>query len=185
MSQTRNSVEPVHEIPIHGLIIQCLHEDNAEGLASLLDPLSFSDALREVLLFSSQERGQILSQLPPGLAAQLIEEAPNELAAELMEGLQSNTAADIIDVLDSDIRADVIGEMDEEDAEAILGEMNPQDAADVRRLASYDEDTAGGLMAAELFVLTRKTPFRMSLDAWQATRRILSAIKAAPLRPGC
>lgn len=58
--------------------------------------------------------------------------------------------------LDSDVQADVIGEMDAEDAEAVLSAMDAEDAADVRRLAAYEDDTAGGLMMAEVFQFSDK-----------------------------
>jgi magnesium transporter len=149
-------VTDTEKISINMQIRQFLEDENAEGMVELLDPLPVNDALREILQFSADERDQIFSILPPELAAELIDEAPHELAADLIERLSSNTAADIIEELDSDAKADVISEMDDVDAEAILAEMDVQEAADVRRLASYDDDTAGGLMVAELFTFNEK-----------------------------
>ena len=123
----------------------------AEDLVALLDPLTSSEALRELLQLTPAERDTVLQILPVELAADLIEEAPNEMAVELVERLEPNRAAEIIEQLDSDIQADVIGELEEEDAEAILSEMDEEEAADVRRLSAYDDDTAGGLMMSEVF----------------------------------
>ena len=144
---------PAEEIETSGFerIRKLLEEDNAEGLVEVLKPLSLSDALRELLHLTREERDLVLSTIPAEMAAELIEEAPHEMAAELVERLQVNTAAEIIDELDSDVQADVIGELDDEDAEAILAEMDHEDAADVRRLVAYDKDEAGGLMIAEAF----------------------------------
>ncbi len=137
--------------PVIEQIRRFLAQGDADGMAAILDPMSLSDALRELLLLSPEERDRVLSMIPVKLAAELIDEAPNELAVGLVERLQAETAADIIDELDSDIQADVIGELDADDAEAILAEMDAEDAADVRRLASYDDGEAGGLMIAEAF----------------------------------
>jgi len=123
----------------------------AEDLVALLDPLTSSEALRELLQLTPVERDTVLQILPVELAADLIEEAPNEMAVELVERLEPDRAAEIIEQLDSDIQADVIGELEEEDAEAILSEMDEEEAADVRRLSAYDDDTAGGLMMSEVF----------------------------------
>ena len=123
----------------------------AEDLVALLDPLTSSEALRELLQLTPAERDTVLQILPVELAADLIEEAPNEMAVELVERLEPDRAAEIIEQLDSDIQADVIGELEEEDAEAILSEMDEEEAADVRRLSAYDDDTAGGLMMSEVF----------------------------------
>ncbi len=144
------TIEPVEE-DISALIRAAVAESDAERLAELLDPLPYSDALREVLALSPDDRNKVLELVPAELAAELIEEAPNEVAVDLVERLDPDRAAEILEELDSDIQADVIGEMDEEDAEAILSEMDEEDAADVRRLATYEDDTAGGLMMSEVF----------------------------------
>ena len=124
---------------------------DAARISALLDPLPYSEALRELLTLSPDERDNVLALVPAELAAELIEEAPGEMAAELVERLEPERAAEILEELDSDVQADVIGEMDAEDAEAVLSEMDAEEAADVRRLAAYEDDTAGGLMMAEVF----------------------------------
>ena len=58
---------------------------DGEGLAELLDPMPHSAALRELLALSPDERSDVLTAIPPVLAAELIEEAPNEIAVELVE----------------------------------------------------------------------------------------------------
>ncbi|MDO6591750.1 magnesium transporter [Loktanella sp. D2R18] len=124
---------------------------DASALVEMLDPLALSEALRELLYLSVDDRILVLSLVPAELAAELIEEAPGEAAADLVEGLTAIRAAEIMDELDSDVQADLIGDLDDADAEAILSEMDVEDAADVRRLVTYDDDTAGGLMVAEAF----------------------------------
>jgi magnesium transporter len=151
MSQPDPSAPEVSELDLSERARACLEANRPEELAALFEPLSLSEALRELLELEPEERDRVLSMLPSDRAAELIEEAPNELAVDLLERLEAETAADIIDELDSDVQADVIGELDDEDAEAILAEMEPEDAADVRRLAAYEDDTAGGLMLAEAF----------------------------------
>ncbi|MBV2358644.1 magnesium transporter [Thalassococcus sp. CAU 1522] len=132
-------------------IRNALEAEDAERLNALLDPLPYSEALREVLTLSADERDRLLNLVPTELAAELIEEAPNEMAVDLVERMEPERAADVLEELDSDVQADVIGEMDEEDAEAILSEMDEDEAADVRRLAAYEDGTAGGLMMSEVF----------------------------------
>ncbi|WP_372884924.1 magnesium transporter [Shimia sp.] len=129
---------------------------DAERISALLEPLPYSEALRELLALSPEERDDVLKLVPAELAADLIEEAPDEMAAELVERLEPERAAEILEELDSDVQADVIGEMDAADAEAVLCEMDAEDAADVRRLAAYEYDTAGGLMMAEVFQFADK-----------------------------
>lgn len=129
---------------------------DAQCIVAILAPLAYSDALRELLALQPVERDKVLQMVPAELAAELVGEAPDEMAAELVERLEPDRAAEILDELDSDVQADVIGEMDAEDAEAVLSKMDEEDAAHVRRLAAYDDDTAGGLMMAEAFQFSHK-----------------------------
>ncbi len=156
MSETEAPPEPPKTADMTAEIRHLLEADDGPGLFALLDPLHYSEALREVLRLTPTERDRVLTLVPAELAAELIEEAPNELAVELVERLEAIRAAEIIDELDSDIQADVIGELDDEDAEAILAEMDVEDAADVRRLVEYEDETAGGLMVAEAFTFHEK-----------------------------
>jgi len=132
-----------------------LESGDAEGLERLLEPLSLSDTLREVLELGIEERSELLSLLPPEVAAEIVEEAPSETAVSLVGDLDSLKAVQIIEELTSDIQADLIGEMNEEDAEAILSEMDRKDARELRKLAAYDDDTAGGIMQAEAFTFSK------------------------------
>ena len=182
MSQMDISPAEVIEPTVLERIRLLLESDNAEGLAELLEPLSLSDALREILHLTPEQRDRVLSMVPAELAAELIDEAPNELAAELVERLQAETAAEIIDELDSDVQADVIGDLDEEDAEAILAEMDAEDAADVRRLAAYDDDKAGGLMIAEAFTFRESDTVSVR---WPLEWRSQSVGAARTPLPGC
>lgn len=151
MTNTKDEPKEIDEPDVFERLRQALESEKATDLAPLLEPLSLSGALRELLQLTPEERGRVLSMIPADMAAEFIEEAPNELAVDLVERLPAETAAEIITELDSDVQADVIGELDDEDAEAILAEMDAEDAADVRRLVTYEDETAGGLMVAEAF----------------------------------
>ena len=155
MSQTELNPE-ADEADISAELRGHIATGDAQSITDLLGPLPFSEALREILSLSAEERDTVLNLVPAELAAELIEEAPNEVAVEMVERLQAAKAAEIIDELDSNIQADVIGEMDQPGADAILAEMNAEDADDVRRLVEYDDDTAGGLMVAETFAFEEK-----------------------------
>ena len=139
------------EIDLTAQLRDAAESGDAELLNALLDPLPYSEALRELLTLSPEQRDVVLSLVSPELAAELVEEAPHELGADLIERLEATRAVEIFDELDSDVQADLLGDMSDADAEAILSEMDAQDAEDVRRLVEYDDDTAGGLMMSEVF----------------------------------
>ncbi|MEQ8778355.1 MAG: magnesium transporter [Roseibium album] len=137
-------------------LLSATEASDAKQVSEILDPLPFSEALREVLLLPQDERDTVFQIVPVQLAAELIGEAPNDLAVELVERLDPDRAAIILEKLGSDVQADVISELGEADAEAILSEMDEDDAADVRRLSAYEDGTAGGLMMSEVFKFSVK-----------------------------
>ncbi len=152
LSTSPENPEPEHEPkPLREQVKDAVDARDAETLVSLLDPLAPSAALRQLLLLDAEDRDILLALIPAELAANLIEEAPVQAATDLVERMDTDRAAEVLDELNSDLQADIIGDLESEDADAILARLHPDDAADVRRLAEYEDGTAGGLMVAEAF----------------------------------
>lgn len=84
-------------------------------------------------------------------AADVLVELDEEVREKLLGRLSTDQIADEIDNLDSDDAADVIAELPEAIQEEVLSKMEDTEAADdIKQLLTYNEDTAGGLMATEL-----------------------------------
>jgi magnesium transporter len=113
-----------------------------------LESLNASDTARMLLLLDNDQQKRLLELLRPEQAASIVEELPDEQAAEVVERLEVGAAAQILEELGLDQSADIINALGEDDAKDILEQMDPADAAEVRDLASYESDTAGGLMSA-------------------------------------
>ena len=114
-----------------------------------LNKLESDETLRVFSRLDSEDQQQLLSSLSPIEAAEIILDVPDEQAADLVEQLPTKDAASILEEMESNEQADIVGDLDEEDAEAILAEMDPAEAAEVRTLATYPDDEAGGLMVTE------------------------------------
>jgi Mg/Co/Ni transporter MgtE len=71
----------------------------------------------------------------------------------LLRSLADERAADVLEAMDDDDAADLLGEMSAADQERLLELMEPDEAAPVRRLMTYAEYTAGGLMTSEPVVM--------------------------------
>jgi magnesium transporter len=83
-------------------------------------------------------------------AADFLHLLPEVQAVDLLEGIQPEAAADILEELPKDEQADLVGELDDQIAQSILSEMDDAVAAEiVRKLSSYEDDEAGGIMIAE------------------------------------
>jgi magnesium transporter len=77
---------------------------------------------------------------------------PSELARALAH-LSVDRAAAIVHELPSDHQADLLVEMAGPGAQAVLDALDPAEAGEIRELARYPEDVAGGLMVTELIAV--------------------------------
>jgi magnesium transporter len=89
----------------------------------------------------------IFHWLPVEKAGDVLAELGDEYRAKLVEQTSETRLAAILDELDTDDAADVIADLPTEVAEKVLPAL--EDSADVQELLSYDEESAGGIMAAE------------------------------------
>ncbi len=119
------------------------------ALEGFVDTIGPSEAFRALSRLEPQQREQVLTTLSPAEAADLIEEIPDEHAADLLEQIPAADAVSILSEMESSERADVVADLEEANAEAIFAEMAPEQAEEVRRLAAYPSESAGGLMRTE------------------------------------
>ena len=99
------------------------------------------------------QRRQLAAAMDDERLADLLEELPEPEQIRLIEGLDFDRLVDVLDEMEYDDLADLLGEMSGEQRGRILAAMDADDADVVRRLLSYEEATAGGMMTPELIVL--------------------------------
>jgi Mg/Co/Ni transporter MgtE len=101
-----------------------------------------------------KRRGEIAAALDDERLADVLEELPEEDQVEILGNLGNERAADILEEMSPDDAADLMAELPPDTAERLLQLMDPEEADDVRRLMSYEERTAGGMMTTEPVILS-------------------------------
>ncbi len=136
-------------------VVKRVTQAHLDGSLGELDDL-FSEDL------SPADIAHLFDSLPDKLRKDLWNHLPDELKkdvlAYLSDDLQNDFLAEmstqeIIETtqdLDSDDVADLLQQLPESDREEVLVGMEPEERAEVEELLAYPEDTAGGLMGAEL-----------------------------------
>jgi magnesium transporter len=122
---------------------------NRDGLARLLEeihPADIADLLREM----EDQRVFVLGLLDPEKASGVLSETGDDFRAELLEGLEERQIRKIFHEMADDDAADILGDLPAEETERILGIMKREDQEEIKVLLEYDEETAGGIMTAEL-----------------------------------
>ena len=117
-------------------IVKTLHYAD---LAELINELKFDESLYLLKLIDSDKTSDVLTELDDDLRERVLKEfSEKEIAGEIKE-------------LDSDDAVDILSELSEEKKEKVISLIKDENITEnIRELLSYDEDTAGGLMAKEL-----------------------------------
>jgi len=116
-----------------------LSEVHYADIAEILDDFSIEQAIYVIKLLDSEKTSDILTEL---------DEDDRE---KILAALSAKEIAEEIEELDTDDAADIISELPEERQERVMAQIEDDElAAHLQELMTYDEDSAGGLMAKEL-----------------------------------
>ncbi|MGI5868938.1 MAG: magnesium transporter [Kiritimatiellia bacterium] len=107
----------------------------------------------------------LFNVLPESVKPDVLAELDPELAAEITASLSSDEISDLFEEMDPDDAADVLGELDEEISSQVIEKMDEEDAAEVRKLMTYPEDSAGGIMTTDLIHMRPDQTVLEALDA--------------------
>jgi magnesium transporter len=138
--ETRELLEEVQAL------IRQREEEGVRGLAERIGASEWADLVPQL---ESREVAVLLQWLPDEEIPMLLEELSPFEAARILRTLAGPEAAALLEEMDPDDAADVIEELPDSTADEILIRMSPEDAEEIRQLAAYDPETAGGLMTPD------------------------------------
>jgi len=111
-------------------------------IAEILEELNTNEATYLIKLLESDITSEVLTEVDDDVREKILNRlSPKEIAEELQE-MDTDDAADVVAELDDTIQQEVIDKIEDEEL-----------VADIVELISYDEKSAGGLMAKELVQL--------------------------------
>ena len=99
------------------------------------------------------ESGKLLESLDVKTVADTLEEVEPDFQASLVETMPDEKVADVLEEMAPDEAADLLAELPQERSQELLKLMEREEAEDVRRLLTYPEDTAGGIMNTEFIAI--------------------------------
>ena len=118
---------------------EMLSEIHFADIAEIIGALHLSEATYLIKLLDSEKTSEALMELE------------EDFRVRILENLSAKEIAEELEEMDSDDAADVVAELPDERVEQVIAEIEDEKRAeDIKELLTYDEDTAGGLMAIEL-----------------------------------
>ena len=124
-------------------LIREREEEGVRGLAERIGPPEWADLVPQL---EAGEVAVLLQWLPDEEIPALLEELPPAEAARILRTLAEPEAAALLEEMDPDDAADVLENLPSPEMDQILVRMRAEDAAEIRGLAAYPPDSAGGIM---------------------------------------
>ncbi|MFI6736838.1 magnesium transporter MgtE N-terminal domain-containing protein [Nonomuraea sp. NPDC050451] len=128
-------------------------DQGAAGLISAFESLRAADMASALHDLPSKRRIEIARALNDVRLADVLEELPPDDQISILGTLEPERAADVLEEMGPDDAADLLHDLPEEQATKLLALMEPGEAAPVRRLLTYPETSAGGVMTNEPVIL--------------------------------
>ncbi|QJQ97472.1 magnesium transporter [Halomonas sp. PGE1] len=129
-------------------------EEDRERLDEMLSELRSAD-IAEILEEVLEEDDDLsvamglLEALPLERRANVLGYLPGEEQVEITSTMSDETLLSVLEEMGSDERADLFNLLDEDRREGLLRRMARQEREDLKRLASYEEGTAGAIMTSD------------------------------------
>jgi len=118
---------------------QLLNDFHYADIAEILDELNLDDAIYVIKLLDSETTSDVLTELD------------EDNREKILKNLSAKEIAEEVEELDTDDAADIIAELPEARQEAVISQIEDEEhKAEIKELLTYDDNSAGGLMAKEL-----------------------------------
>lgn len=125
----------------------------AEQLLARLDTMRPADVANVLHDLTSKRRLEVARALDDERLADVIEELNDDERVEILQALEAERAADVLEEMDPADAADLLSDLPPQQAQDLLELIEPDEAEDLRRLLSYDDFSAGGMMTTEPIVM--------------------------------
>jgi len=145
-----------------------LEAQDTIALGQLLNEQRSSDIAEVVELLDNEQRRTILDVLDKSISAEVLEKVDEATRSELFELLKGNELTGLVSHLDPDDAADLLAELSDEKRQQLLESITPVESARIKKLMSYSEDSAGGIMDPVLISVREDATVAEAIDEIRA-----------------
>ena len=150
-------------------IKELINKSSDVRLRKRLKDLHYADIAEVIYELSTEEATYLVKLLDSEKTADALAEVDEDIRERILEKLSAKEIAEEIEELDTDDAADLISELPEDRQEIVMSQITDSDhVEDIRELLTYNENTAGGLMAKELVKVEENLSVLKCLNAMRA-----------------
>ncbi len=131
--------------------VRRLLRENPAALRARLGELPAAEIAALLESLEEEERREILALLPAELRGEVILELPEPLQRDVLATASVAEVGELASHLSTDDAADLLQRANRFVAQEALKRMRAETRREIKELLAHDEETAGGLMQAELF----------------------------------
>jgi magnesium transporter len=149
-------------------VVAALAEDNLAEVKAALKTAHAADAASFIGTLEPVQAWRVLDLMPLAKQAVVYGYLPRDRQVELARAAPRGKLARIVTEMPADERADLFNELTDEEQEALLPALAHAEREDIRKLAGYEEGTAGAIMTSDYATLS---PELSAAEALEVLRR--------------
>ena len=132
-------------------VVQLIANNDRIALRQLLKDLHFADVAELLEELNSKQATFLIKSLESEITSEALMELDEDDREKILNRLSPVEIAKEIEEMDTDDAADVVAELDDHIQKKVIEKIEDEEhASDIVELLTYEEDTAGALMAKEL-----------------------------------
>jgi magnesium transporter len=132
-------------------VVQLIANKDRIALRQLLKGIHFADIAELLEELNSEEATYLIKSLESEITSEALMELDEDDREKILNRLSPIEIAKEIEEMDTDDAADVVAELDDHIQKKVIEKIEDEEhASDIVELLTYEEDTAGALMAKEL-----------------------------------
>ncbi|MDH3851630.1 MAG: magnesium transporter, partial [Deltaproteobacteria bacterium] len=155
---------PIDRSELLSRLKSALNQDNLDDAVEMLAELHPVDIADLFESLDESEKINLFKRFDTVIAPEVIAHLSEFSQDQILSHLSPQRLGQIVDELDSDDAADLLAGVPEEVVEKVLARIDVEDSQHVRRLLVHGEETAGGIMQAELLAVPREATIAEAID---------------------